>query len=50
MKLTQRLRDVGVNENDLPRLAELAAESRTVKNNPKPVNAAQVESLLRLAW
>ena len=50
MKLTQHLRDVGVNENDLPRLAELAAQSRTVKNNPKPVNAAQVESLLRLAW
>jgi maleylacetate reductase len=50
MKLPQHLREAGVNENDLPHLAELAAQSRTVKNNPKPVNAAQVESLLRIAW
>lgn len=50
MKLPQRLREAGVSENNLPRLAELAAQSRTLKNNPKPVNAAQAESLLRLAW
>lgn len=50
MKLPQHLREVGVNERDLPRLAELAAQSQTVKNNPKPATTAQVESILRLAW
>ncbi len=50
MNLPQRLRKVGVSENDLPRLAELAAQSRTVKNNPKPIDAPQVESVLRAAW
>lgn len=50
MKLPQRLREVGVKENDLPKLADLAAESRAAKNNPKPVDAAQVQELLRLAW
>lgn len=50
MNLPQRLSEVGVNEDDLQRLAELAAESRTVKNNPKPIDALQVESLLRAAW
>lgn len=50
MRLPQRLREVGVNESDLPKLASLAAQSRTVKNNPKPVDAAQVQELLRLAW
>jgi maleylacetate reductase len=50
MNLPQHLHEVGVKESDLPRLAELAAQSRTVQNNPKPVNAAQVEALLRAAW
>lgn len=50
MKLPQRLSEVGVKEADLPKLASLAAQSRTVKNNPKPVDAAQVQELLRLAW
>ena len=50
MKAPQHLRDVGVAEADLPRLARLAAESRTVQNNPKPVTAAQVEEILRAAW
>jgi len=50
MNLPQHLREVGVEESDLPRLAELAAQSRTVQNNPKPINAAQVEAILREAW
>jgi maleylacetate reductase len=51
MQLPQRLRAVGVQEADLPRLAELAFQSRTVQNNPKPVtSAAQLEDLLHAAW
>lgn len=50
MKLSQRLRDAGVKESDITQLAELAAQSKTVKNNPKPINAAQLESILRDAW
>jgi len=51
MNLPQRLQDVGVNESDLPHLAELGFQNHTVQNNPKPVtDAAQVEQLLRDAW
>jgi alcohol dehydrogenase class IV len=51
MHLPQRLRDVGVQESDLPRLAQLAFQNRTVQNNPKPItDAAQIERLLREAW
>jgi len=51
MNLPQRLRDVGVAESDLPRLAELAFQNRTVQNNPKPVNdAKQLNDILREAW
>jgi maleylacetate reductase len=50
MNLPQRLRDVGVTESDLPQLAHLAYENRTVQNNPRPIeNAAQIESVLRAA-
>jgi maleylacetate reductase len=46
--LPHRLRDVGVKETDLPTIARLAFENRTVQNNPRPVtNPAQVEMLLR---
>lgn len=49
--LPQRLRDVGVNESDLPHLAHLALHSRTVQDNPKPITgAAQLEAVLRAAW
>lgn len=49
--LPQRLRDAGVQEADLPHLAQLAFQSRTVQNNPKPItHAAQVEEILRAAW
>lgn len=50
MNLPQRLRDAAVKESDLPHLAELAAESRTVRNNPKAVDPGQVEAILRAAW
>jgi maleylacetate reductase len=51
MRLPQRLRDVGVREADLPRLAELAFQSRTVQNNPRPITStAQLEDLLHSAW
>jgi alcohol dehydrogenase len=51
MHLPQRLRDVGIVERDLPRLAHIALQSAAVRNNPVPVTeAAQIESLLREAW
>ncbi|MGZ6317546.1 MAG: iron-containing alcohol dehydrogenase family protein, partial [Anaerolineales bacterium] len=51
MGLPQRLRDAGVKQSDLPRLAQLGFENRTVQNNPKPIrDPAQIETLLRAAW
>ncbi len=51
MGLPQRLRAVGVREDDLPRLAQLAFQNRTVRSNPEPVtDATQLEELLRAAW
>jgi len=53
MKLPGRLRDAGIalKESDLPRLAKLAFQNRTVQNNPKPIaEPAQIEALLRAAW
>jgi len=53
MHLPQRLRDsgVGMEESDLPALAQLAFQNRTVQNNPKPITEpAQIEVLLRAAW
>ncbi len=51
MKLPQHLRDVGVEERDLARLAQVALQSAAVRNNPKPIiEAAQIESVLRAAW
>jgi maleylacetate reductase len=51
MNLPQQLRDVGVKESDLPQLAHIAYENRTVQNNPRPIeNAAQIENVLRAAW
>lgn len=51
MKLPRRLRDAGVKEADLPHLAQLAFQSRSVQNNPKPItDAAQIEAVLRAAW
>jgi alcohol dehydrogenase class IV len=51
LDLPQRLRDVGVPEGDLGRLAALSLQSRAVQDNPKRVvDAAQLEVLLRAAW
>jgi len=51
MNLPQHLREVGVQEADLPHLAQLAFQSRTVQNNPKPItDPARLEALLRAAW
>src|SRR5260221_3519242 len=49
--LPQRLRDAGVVEAELPRLARLAFVSRTVQSNPRPIrDEAEIEALLRDAW
>jgi maleylacetate reductase len=51
MNLPQHLHDVGVRESELPQLAELAFQNRTVQNNPKPITSVtQLEGLLRDAW
>jgi len=51
MNLPQRLREADIKESDLPRLAQLGFQNRTVQNNPKPItDAAQIEMLLRAAW
>jgi maleylacetate reductase len=51
MQLPQRLREAGVKESDLPDLAQLGFQNRTVQNNPKPITEpAQIEALLRAAW
>jgi maleylacetate reductase len=51
MNLPQRLRDAGVKEADLPRLAQLAYQSGTVRNNPEAVDdPTQIETMLRVMW
>ena len=53
MHLPQRLRDagVGLQHSDLPYLAEIAFQNRTVHNNPKPItNELQIAELLHDAW
>jgi alcohol dehydrogenase class IV len=51
MHLPQRLRDLGIREEQLPELARLAFANRTVQNNPKPIgDVTQLEALLREAW
>ncbi|HKG54284.1 MAG TPA: iron-containing alcohol dehydrogenase [Anaerolineales bacterium] len=53
MNLPQRLRDAGgdLKESDLPQLAQIAFQNRTVQNNPKPITEpAEIETLLRAAW
>jgi alcohol dehydrogenase class IV len=51
LNLPQRLRDAGVQEADLPHLAEVALKSSAVQSNPKPVTeAAQIEAVFRAAW
>jgi maleylacetate reductase len=51
MNLPQRLRDVGVQAADLPDLARLGFQNRSVQSNPRPVqSASEIEELLRAAW
>lgn len=51
MKLPQRLREVGIKQADLKRLAQLAFQNQTVQNNPKRIDAPeQIEGLLETAW
>jgi alcohol dehydrogenase class IV len=53
MNLPHRLREanIALRESDLPSLAQLAFQNRTVQNNPKPIfDATQIEKLLRDAW
>jgi maleylacetate reductase len=51
MQLPRRLRELGVQEVQLPDLARMAFASRTVQNNPMPISdAEQIETLLRQAW
>ena len=46
----ERLRDLGVPEDDLPRLAAAAAERGGAKANPRPSTPEEIEALLRTIW
>lgn len=51
LNLPQRLRDVGVTEEQLPQLAQVALKSPAVQNNIRPVrDAAEVAAVYREAW
>lgn len=51
MRLPARLRDLGIEERQLPDLARMAFASRTVQQNPRPIgDVAEIETLLRAAW
>jgi alcohol dehydrogenase class IV len=51
LQVPRHLRETGVRAGDLPRLAELALQSRAVQSNPKPVKeAAPLLELLQAAW
>lgn len=51
LNLPHRLRDVGVAESDLPKLAREMINSKTVQQNPKPLgDLAMAESFLWQVW
>ena len=50
MDLPRHLREIGVDQDQLPQLAELAAQSRTVQNNPKPITTTDLAAILHAAW
>lgn len=51
MDLPRRLRDVGVQQADIPRLSELALDSKAVRDNPRPVaSAEQIQEIFHAAW
>ena len=45
-----RLRDLGVPEDDLPAVAEAAAQRAGNQANPHPATPAEIEQLLRSVW
>ena len=45
-----RLRDLGVPEEELPEVAELASRRAGARANPRPVTAQDAEKLLRSVW
>ncbi len=45
-----RLRELGVPEDDLPELAEAAAQRGGNQANPQPATPAEIERLLRSVW
>jgi alcohol dehydrogenase class IV len=48
--ITQRVRDLGAGESDLPRLAAKAAEDTNHLTNPRPVSEADFLRLFRETW
>ena len=50
MQLPTRLRDVGVREQDLGLVTQLAVNSKTVQNNPRRVSEQEMEKFLRELW
>ena len=46
----ERLRDLGVPEDELDEVAEAAARRPGAKANPRPASPAQVAELLRSVW
>jgi maleylacetate reductase len=51
MKLPTRLREAHVREQDLPKLAALAFQNKTVQNNPKKMERVEeMERFLRETW
>ncbi len=50
LPVPKRLRDAGVPADELESIAREAAESPTVRSNPKPVSELQLLELLRGAW
>ena len=49
--LQTRLRDVGIGEADLPRMAsEAMKQGRLLVNNPREVNEADALAIYRAAW
>ena len=51
MRLPARLREIGVEQQQIPALAQMAFASPTVQNNPRPIrDVAEIETLLRESW
>jgi alcohol dehydrogenase class IV len=46
----ERLRDLGVPEDDLSQVAAAVVERTGAKSNPRPASTAEVEELLRSIW